>query len=107
LVEPSLFLPRHGTCSDWEAFAVRKLDNNTEEIPAGRCLAEDIVYRIGSCRLGALHQSPAKTHIFDLFRVYPVSGNVCNSVFWPDKFVDFHNTFANLDFGLFSAKMRF
>jgi len=46
LVEPPLFLPRHGTCSDWEAFAVRKLDDDTEEIPASRCLAEDIIHRI-------------------------------------------------------------
>src|SRR5215510_4424466 len=46
LVEPPLFLPRHGTCRDWEALAVRKLDDHTEEIPASRWLAEDIIHRI-------------------------------------------------------------
>src|SRR6185503_3505967 len=81
LVEPPLFLPRHGTCSDWEAFAVRKLDDDTEKIAASRCLAEDIIHRVRPCRLGALHQRPTKAHFFDLCRAYSVLGNVRNPVF--------------------------
>src|SRR5262249_50236741 len=33
--------------SDGEAFAVRKLDDDTEKISASRCLAEDIIHRVG------------------------------------------------------------
>src|SRR5262249_48142582 len=66
LVEALLFLPRHGTCSDWEAFAVWKLDDDTEELPASRCLAEDIIHRIAPYRPGTLHQRPAKANVFDL-----------------------------------------
>src|SRR4029453_10065763 len=84
LVESLLFLPRHGTRGDREAFVVRKLDHDAEQIPASRCLAEDIVHRIGSCRLSTLHQRPAKAHFFNLFRVYAMTGNVLNPVLWPD-----------------------
>src|SRR5215470_17881343 len=66
LVEALLFLPRHGMCSDWEAFAVWKLDDDTEELPASRCLAEDIIHRIDPYRLGTLHQRLAKANVFDL-----------------------------------------
>src|SRR5215831_19310193 len=76
--------------SDGEAFAVRKLDDDTEKISASRCLAEDIIHRVGPCRRGALHQRPTKAHFFDLFRAYSVLGNVRNPVFWPDELVDFH-----------------
>src|SRR5262245_58179191 len=74
MVEAPLFLPLHGKCRDWEAFAVWKLDDDTEEIPASRCLAKDIIHRIAPHRLGTLHQRPAKANVFDLFRAYPGVG---------------------------------
>ena len=47
------------------------------------------IYKIRQTPVGTLHQRPTKAYFFDFFRAYPVMGNVCNPVFWPDKLVDF------------------
>jgi len=96
MVSPSFFV-RHRSRCDGVSPAIRKSNDDTEQVTTSLCLTQDVIEGMAPFGFGTLDKRFAEADLFNLFGGDIMLCNVVYSVFWPDKLMDSHVSILRQD----------